>query len=177
MTRAGLEKKGLTLRTPPGLRVLEVPAEFAWEQQDIHDRAKIFEAFGFDDERPIFTNSTLVGILGTRQYQFKQDMEEQIDYDKLADQFGIKTDMGRLALREAIANTQLLDKKHHDYGPGNISKFGLKGCLVRGSDKLERVLNLTENGGEENFESIEDNLRDWSNYGVIALICKKGLWK
>jgi hypothetical protein len=99
--------------------------------------------------------------------------------DQLSKDLGITTDMGQLALRVALENAQLLDRKHKDYGPGNISKFGLKGCLVRGSDKLERILNLTTQPGDTGpeFESLEDNLRDWSNYGVIGLLCLKGEWK
>lgn len=99
--------------------------------------------------------------------------------DKLADSLGITTDMGKLALTEAITNCQLLDRKHKDYGPGNIGKFGLHGCLIRGSDKLERILNLTIGGKLDapQCESVEDNLRDWSNYGLIGLLCFKKLWK
>lgn len=98
---------------------------------------------------------------------------------ELAAELGLETEMAKLALVIALENIQLLDRKHKDYGPGNIGKFGLQGCLIRGSDKLERILNLTKTDtvSSPQCESTEDNLRDWSNYGVIGLLCYQGKWK
>src|SRR5881394_408137 len=55
---------------------------------------------------------------------------------------GLKTIAGREALRVAIENVQLLDKKQRDYGPNNINAYGLFGCVVRITDKTERFKNL-----------------------------------
>lgn len=68
------------------------------------------------------------------------------------------------------------DRKQHDYGSGNIAKFGELGTLVRASDKLERLVNLRKNGKQAANESIDDSWLDLATYGVIALMCRKGVW-
>lgn len=62
----------------------------------------------------------------------------------------------------------LLASKQHDYGHGNITAFGLKGVLVRLSDKVERLINLKSK--EARNESTLDTLRDVVGYCVIALM-------
>lgn len=62
----------------------------------------------------------------------------------------------------------LLASKQHDYGHGNITAFGMKGVLVRLSDKVERLINLTTKNARN--ESISDTLRDIVGYCVIALM-------
>lgn len=65
----------------------------------------------------------------------------------------------------------LLDHKRADYGTENIRKFGPKGVLVRVSDKIERLINLTwEQEKDPNFESIEDTWKDIAGYAILALI-------
>jgi len=66
--------------------------------------------------------------------------EEQLQ--EWAGGLGLKTIAGREALRVAIENVQLLDKKQRDYGPNNINAYGLFGCVVRITDKTERFKNL-----------------------------------
>jgi len=91
----------------------------------------------------------------------------------------LKTDMGEEAFKEMKINAQMLDKKHLDYGPGNIARFGLRGIVVRLNDKVERLATLTEEGKiqKAQFESIEDSLRDISNYATIGLLLQQGKWK
>ena len=67
--------------------------------------------------------------------------------------------------------------KHKDYGWGNISKFGLKGVILRLNDKIERLINLSWKNKIPNNESIEDNLKDILNYAAIGLMIKRGKWK
>ena len=62
----------------------------------------------------------------------------------------------------------LLASKQHDYGHGNITAFGMKGVLVRLSDKVERLINLKSR--EAQNESKTDTLRDIVGYCVIALM-------
>lgn len=92
-------------------------------------------------------------------------------------QYGLKTNMGREASKEMVTNAKLLDKKHLDYGPGNIARFGLRGIVVRMNDKIERLATLTDGNKEVHFESIEDSLRDLANYAVIGILCMKGKWR
>ena len=62
----------------------------------------------------------------------------------------------------------LLASKQHDYGHGNITAFGMKGVLVRLSDKVERLINLKAKKARN--ESAVDTLRDIVGYCVIALM-------
>ena len=62
----------------------------------------------------------------------------------------------------------LLASKQHDYGHGNITAFGMKGVLVRLSDKVERLINLKSKQARN--ESAVDTLRDIVGYCVIALM-------
>lgn len=63
---------------------------------------------------------------------------------------------------------KLLDDKRHDYGTDNIRKFGTLGCLIRASDKIERLINLQNK--EPNFESLEDTWKDIAGYAILGLI-------
>lgn len=66
-------------------------------------------------------------------------------------------------------------KKNRDYG-GSVTdtyeKFGLTSFLVRLSDKLNRITNLTINNKENlvKDEKIQDTLLDLANYAILALI-------
>ena len=64
----------------------------------------------------------------------------------------------------------LLDRKGQDYGTENIKKFGSYGVLVRVSDKVERLINLSRKEGQVNFESVEDSWKDIAGYAILALI-------
>ncbi len=72
------------------------------------------------------------------------------------------------AVAEEIAC--LLDRKRQDYGTGNIRKFGSHGVLVRVSDKVERLINLSKRDGSPNFESVDDTWKDIAGYAILALI-------
>ncbi len=61
----------------------------------------------------------------------------------IAKELDLQTVAGREALRVALENVRLLDRKQVDYGPENINAFGLFGCVVRLNDKTERFKNLS----------------------------------
>lgn len=63
-----------------------------------------------------------------------------------------------------------LCQKQHDYGHGNINRFGLYGVIVRLSDKIERLHNLTTNRKKSWNESTDDTLIDMVGYCVVALM-------
>lgn len=65
---------------------------------------------------------------------------------------------------------ETLCRKQHDYGHGNINRFGLMGVLVRMSDKVERFMNLGLTGRTAMNESTHDTLLDIVGYSVIALM-------
>jgi len=76
-----------------------------------------------------------------------------------------------LVLRECY---QLWCERHRKYGRLNISKFGEYGCLVRASDKLERLINSRHVNCAD--ETVEDSWKDLLNYAAMALLCRRGQW-
>ena len=69
------------------------------------------------------------------------------------------------------------EKKNHDYGD-NISELGLKGLFVRIHDKTKRLEALLWNDNENlvKDETIEDTLKDLSNYCDIAILLRRCWW-
>lgn len=72
---------------------------------------------------------------------------------------------------------QVMISKQRDYGPGNIGTFGEMGVLIRATDKWARLKNLLyDNPGEAQNESLDDTWLDLANYGLIALLVRRGIW-
>ena len=86
-------------------------------------------------------------------------------------------------IEQLLNDIQLFDQKQADYGPYNISKFGVIVVLVRVSDKIERLINLhkdstlTSGTPIPSNESITDSWQDLSVYGAIARVLNEGNWK
>ena len=84
---------------------------------------------------------------------------------------------GKRALFVAAECVSLLDSKQKDYGPKNISRFGVRGLSVRLYDKVERLANLLMDREEDpKNESLEDTFKDITNYGIIGLLLLKDQW-
>jgi hypothetical protein len=96
---------------------------------------------------------------------------------KLADSLGLTTPLGRKSFEIFCECAVLLDQKNKDYGPGNISAFGEKGVIVRLNDKVERLKTLVWGDKHPEHEKVSDTWLDIANYGVIGLLCHRGLWK
>ena len=89
----------------------------------------------------------------------------------------LDTVAGKRALFIAAECVSLLDSKQKDYGPGNISRFGVKGLSVRLYDKVERLANLLMDREEApKNESLEDTFKDITNYGLIGLMLLRDEW-
>ncbi len=106
--------------------------------------------------------------------------EDLVNY--LHDQLECTEGQTKAFIQEVLADIQLFDRKQRDYGPKNISTFMEQGVLVRANDKMARLVNLLWNREPVTDpipfnESIEDSWRDLSVYGVIARLCRKGLWQ
>ena len=75
---------------------------------------------------------------------------------------------------------EVLLKKHQDYGPLNIAHAPggpINGLRVRMYDKLARINNLYEKGGDTpNYESLEDSFIDLANYAIIGILVQNGQW-
>jgi len=95
----------------------------------------------------------------------------------LAKKLGIETQAAKMFLAIALENCILMDNKQKDYGSANIRKGGTFGCVLRSSDKFERLFNLFNNRRRKAVnESIIDSFRDISNYMNIAIMLEKGQW-
>ncbi len=70
--------------------------------------------------------------------------------------------------------TATVIKKQHDYGPENISKFGMWGLIVRLHDKIARLNNLLSSKrkgfNSVSNETIYDTLLDIVGYSTVALL-------
>ena len=82
----------------------------------------------------------------------------------------------------------LFAKKHLDYGMSNVSagtqlanaeetQFALTGLWYRLSDKINRWKNLLITNREVSNEALTDTYQDITNYGIIAQLVERGMWK
>ena len=82
----------------------------------------------------------------------------------------------------------LFAKKHLDYGMSNISagtqlandeekQFALTGLWYRLSDKVNRWKNIIITKQQTKNEALTDTYPDITNYGIIAQLVEKGMWK
>lgn len=63
----------------------------------------------------------------------------------------------------------LLIRKNTDYGNSNLTRAGLPGIATRLLDKVSRLNTLAQSGAEAQVdESLQDTLRDISNYGILG---------
>ncbi len=69
---------------------------------------------------------------------------------------------------DELGMTELLIRKQHDYGHDNINGFGFTGLVVRLSDKVARLTNLTNKTADPLNESVLDTWLDIVGYCVIA---------
>jgi|TARA_R110000824_G_scaffold167368_2_gene344331 hypothetical protein len=100
-------------------------------------------------------------------------------------QLDCKEEQTKDIIKHFLSDIQLFDKKQGDYGPHNISKFGILGVLIRSSDKIERLINLygkstlkeTITPTTQNIdESVLDSWADLSVYGAIARTVTDNKW-
>lgn len=72
----------------------------------------------------------------------------------------------------------LWKRKQASYGAGNISYFGERGVIVRMWDKMQRLIRLVWHGlgNPLDDETIDDTYMDIADYGLIAVLVRRGLW-
>lgn len=84
--------------------------------------------------------------------------------------------MNKVELFKIISKEQcdMYAKKNEAYGDSfgeTYRKLGLISAITRISDKYNRLVNLATNSQVDNLgESIEDTLRDLSNYSLMTLL-------
>ena len=83
---------------------------------------------------------------------------------------------------------ELFARKHLDYGMHNVSagtnlensdevEFAMTGLWYRLSDKINRWKNMIISGRRAQNETLIDTFQDVTNYGIIAQLVKRGMWK
>jgi len=83
---------------------------------------------------------------------------------------------------------ELFAMKHLDYGMHNVTagtnldtddevEFAMTGLWYRISDKINRWKNMIISGRKAQNETIVDTFQDITNYGIIAQLVKRGMWK
>ena len=83
---------------------------------------------------------------------------------------------------------ELFARKHLDYGMHNVSagtnldnpdevEFAMTGLWYRLSDKINRWKNMIISGREAQNETLIDTFQDVTNYGIIAQLVRRGMWK
>lgn len=86
--------------------------------------------------------------------------------------------MNNEEIKKILKETEaLLKRKNEMYGDENIKEFGEEGVMVRLSDKIQRLRNLTKKGANPPEETIEDTWEDIIGYGVIGLMLRRGKWE
>lgn len=130
--------------------------------------------YGEDFESEL--NPTTKRVVYSQQVNDRSVSPEKL-FKLICEEYEISTDMGKLALKEALKNLTLFDRKQRDYGSGNISDFGEMGVLIRLNDKINRLKNLLNTQTSINFESLSDTWDDIANYGLIGKLCNLKLWK
>jgi len=70
----------------------------------------------------------------------------------------------------------IMVRKQLDYGPDNITTWGLLGIAVRSTDKVMRLKELLTSGRKPQNESLRDTLVDLRNYATIGLMLMDGVW-
>ena len=104
-------------------------------------------------------------------------LPDNFHIDQVILSLGLQTTAAKTFLRIALENTLLMDRKQLDYGSHNIRKGGIFGCILRASDKFERLFHLFNNRRRKaTNESIRDSLRDISNYMIIAVMLDNNEW-
>jgi hypothetical protein len=129
-----------------------------------------------NDERRVDRNVTdfaAYGLSDLRSQLPERTGVNQTNTNKIDDKF--ITDVWRIL--DSAGN--LLIKKHHDYGPKNISLSPggpLNGLRVRMWDKVARINNLLDSGVNPSNESLRDSFIDLLNYSAIAMMVLDETW-
>ena len=119
------------------------------------------------------TDFAAYGLSDLRSQLPERTGVNQTNTSKVDDEF--VTDVWRIL--DAAGN--LLIKKHHDYGPKNISQSPggpLNGLRVRMWDKVARINNLLDSGVNPSNESLRDSFIDLLNYSAIAMMVLDETW-
>lgn len=104
------------------------------------------------------------------------DENDDVRLYNLCSQIGCEASRGLMEIGQwdTEAMLDILCRKQHDYGHGNINSFGIVGVAVRTSDKIARYANLVGRNAKVSDESLFDTLMDMVGYAVISRMLEDG---
>lgn len=97
-------------------------------------------------------------------------LDEQLNNDCALDQINWESNDPFTTVLLAMNRVHIA--KNSDYGNSfdkTMDQFGVTAAIIRLSDKMNRLVNLTQHGNPQVKESIEDTLLDMANYCVMTL--------
>lgn len=119
------------------------------------------------------------GALGAyRRITARNTGRPYMTFEDLATGASGDTELEKRLLRVYGEAFAIFCDRQRKYGSRNIAAFGLDGVVVRASDKVARLANLTfqHRGDDAADESVADTLLDLCNYGAIGMLCHKDEW-
>jgi hypothetical protein len=106
-------------------------------------------------------------------------LQEWFDYSQANSSKEINAEFISNVWRVLDSAGNLLIRKHHDYGPKNISDSpggALNGLRVRMHDKMARINHLVDSEVSPSNESLRDSFLDLLNYSAIAMMVLDKTW-
>ena len=98
------------------------------------------------------------------------------EVDKLAE-----TKIQEKYYQDALVDTttaisHMLIRKHINYGPNNLKRFGLDGIIIRMTDKIERLINLAYHKPTEQIDvnAVKRELMDLAGYSIQGILLLEG---
>lgn len=96
----------------------------------------------------------------------------------------VETNIQEKYYQDALVDTttaisHMLIRKHINYGPNNLKRFGLDGIIIRMTDKIERLINLAYHKPVEQIngdaaKSIKRELMDLAGYSIQGILLLEG---
>ena len=139
------------------------------------------------DDKTLWTTNETTDPFGNRWENHPAAVENQIKEEETI-KYGLTATIYAGYMDIVEEQLELFSKKHLDYGMDNITagtslatkderEFALTGLWYRISDKINRWKNLIISSRVPNNETIIDTFQDIVNYGIIAQLVERGLWK
>lgn len=155
--------KNLNFNTSSELDLLEsVIDNYVESGLMIHDPSSIRGiSFTYLIDEYIQAHQILIYLIAICGIRLHYDLQNNESYSN---------DVNTLMKPETVAT--IVARKQKDYGPSNVSKFGIYGLIVRTHDKIGRLKNLLSSSRKTYVqdETIFDTLVDLVGYSVISML-------
>lgn len=93
----------------------------------------------------------------------------------------VETNIQEKYYQDALVDTttaisHMLIRKHINYGPNNLKRFGMDGIVIRMTDKIERLINLAYHKPIEQIDvnAVKRELMDLAGYSIQGILLLEG---